>query len=536
MSGMIRLVILALLISVGLIGYSCTDQADSVDGEGAQQVLRRGNGAEPQTLDPARADDFHSFHILADVYEGLVASAADGSLIPGVAEHWDVSDDGRTMRFTLREDARWSNGDAVVAGDFVRAIRRVVDPATAAPYATLLESIENFGAVRSGSADSSELGVEAVDERTLEIRLDQPTGHFMSILAMAVAYPIHSSVTPDTLGDPETFVGNGAYVLVARQTLGSIRLRRNEHYWDADNVSIPEVEFLPIEDETSEMNMYRAGELDITYTIPPASFGMLKETIPDEVRVAPRLAFYYMAFDLTQPPLDNPALRRALSMAADRRQLVELIGRGEPPAYGFVPTGVANHVAAPYEWQELSDNERIARAREAYAEAGYSDENPLTLKLTYDASSIHETIAVAVSGMWQDALGVVIELDKREFRWMLDIRDQRDEWDIMRFAWLGDYNDPMTFLEIFRSDSPQNLSRYANSDYDELLDQALVELDPARRLELMTEAEQMVLSGYPVAPMYYFVSKHLVSPNVGGFEYNSLDRHPSRFLTLGASD
>ncbi len=536
MSGMIRLIILALLILGGLGGCSCSDQSNSVDGEGAGQVLRRGNGAEPQTLDPARADDYQSFHILADIYEGLIAPAADGRLIPGVAEDWDVSDEGRTMRFTLREDARWSNGDAVVAGDFVRGLQRVVNPATAAPYASLLEPIENFGLVRSEDADISELGVEAIDELTLEIRLDQPTSHFMSILSLAVAYPIHSSVTADTLGDPDTFVGNGAYVLVSRQTLGAIRLRRNEHYWDADSVSIPEVEFLPIEDETSEMNMYLAGELDITYAIPSANIGNLREEIPDQVRIAPRLGFYYFAFDMTQPPLDNPALRQALSMAVDRQQLVELIGRGEPPAYGFVPTGVSNHVNAPYEWAELSDDERIALAREAYAEAGYGDGNPASLKLTYNSGSTHETIAIAVKSMWEDALDIEIELDKREFGWMLDIRDQRDEWDIMRLAWLGDYDDPMTFLEIFRSDSPQNLARYSNPDYDELLDQALVELDPARRMELMTEAEQMVLSGHPLAPLYFYVSKHLVNPRVGGFEDNSTDRHLSRFLTLDAGD
>ena len=171
-----------------------------------------------------------------------------------------------------------------------------------------------------------------------------------------------------------------------------------------------------------------------------------------------------------------------------------------------------------------------------FVAAGYGDGNPASLKLTYNSGSTHETIAIAVKSMWEDALDIEIELDKREFGWMLDIRDQRDEWDIMRLAWLGDYDDPMTFLEIFRSDSPQNLARYSNPDYDELLDQALVELDPARRMELMTEAEQMVLSGHPLAPLYFYVSKHLVNPRVGGFEDNSTDRHLSRFLTLDAGD
>ena len=263
---------------------------------------------------------------------------------------------------------------------------------------------------------------------------------------------------------------------------------------------------------------------------------MLRETIPEEVRIAPRLSFYYMGFDMTQPPLDNRDLRRALSMAVNRRQLTLLIGRGELPAYGYVPTGTSNHVPAPYEWRVLNDAERMAEARAAYAAAGYSDENPLTLSLMFDNGSIHERVAVAVSSMWQDTLGVEIELEKREYIVMLDTRGRRDEWDIMRLAWAGDYDDPLTFLEIFRSDSSQNLAMYARDEYDELLDRASTEIDPARRLELMTAAEDMVLNDYPVAPLYFYVSKHLVKPHVGGFEDNALDRHPSRFLTLDAGD
>ena len=239
---------------------------------------------------------------------------------------------------------------------------------------------------------------------------------------------------------------------------------------------------------------------------------------------------------MTQPPLDNADLRRALSMAVDRRRLADLIGRGELPAFGYVPTGTSNHVPAPYEWRDLSDSDRISAARAAYAEAGYGDENPLTLTLVFDSGSIHERIAVAVSSMWEDALGVEIELDKREFAYMLETRDMRDEWDVMRLSWSGDYDDPMTFLQIFRSDSPQNLARYASPEFDELLDRAAVETDPGRRLELMTAAEETVLAGYPVAPLYFYVSKHLVKPYVGGFEDNALDRHPSRFLTLDAAE
>ena len=532
----LALTVILLLAALGVAGCG-NGSEDGASGETeSRQVLRRGNGAEPQTLDPARADTSEAFNILTDLYEGLLTLAADGQLIPGVAESQELSADGLTYRFTLRADARWSNGDPVVAEDFVRAFRRATDPETASGYADLLTPIQNFEAVRSDGADPSELGITAIDDRTLEIRLENPTGHFLSLLALPVTYPLHVSGTEDSFDDPEEFVGNGAYVLDSWQTLGVIRLTRNEHYWDAENVAIPTIEFFPIEDETAEMNMYRAGELDMTHAIPSASIAMLRESMADEVRIAPRLMFYYYGFDMTQPPLDNADLRRALSMAIDRRQLVQLIGRGELPAYSFVPPGTSNHTPAPYTWRDLSDSERIAEARAAYAAAGYGADNPLTLSLAFNTGSVHERIAVAVSSMWEDALGVEIELDKREFAYLLETRDLRDEWDILRLGWGGDYDDPLAILNIFRSDSPQNLARYANPEFDELLDQAAIETDPARRLELMTAAEEVVLNGYPLAPLYFYVSKHLVKPYVGGFEDNALDRHPSRFLTLDAAD
>ncbi len=351
-----------------------------------------------------------------------------------------------------------------------------------------------------------------------------------------MTYPIHASSTADTLGDPETFIGNGAYVLSRRQTLGVIGLSRNEHYWDAENVSIEQVEFYPIDDETAEMNLYRTGELDITHAIPSANVETLRQTIPDEVRIAPGKLFYYYGFDMTEPPLDDVNLRRALTMAVDRRQLVALIGRGEVAAYHYVPPSIANHVPAPYEWRDWSDADRIAEARAAYAAAGYGDANPLTLSLIYNTGSIHERIAVAVKAMWEDVLGVQIELNKMDIARVLELRDQLDKWEIMRLSWGADYDDPLSILEIFHSESDQNLARYASDEFDELLEQAMIEVDPARRLQLMTAAEQKVLNEYPLAPLYFYVSKHLVKPYVGGFEDNAIDRHPSRFLTLGAGD
>jgi oligopeptide transport system substrate-binding protein len=239
-----------------------------------------------------------------------------------------------------------------------------------------------------------------------------------------------------------------------------------------------------------------------------------------------------LAFDLTEPPLDNRLLRQALNMAIDRDRLVSLIGRGEQAAFGIVPPGVANHEGVRFAWQDLPAETRHKQAQELYRRAGYSDDMPLALRLTYDTGDIHERIALAVSSMWRDVLGIDISIRKLEWQYFLANRDNRAEWQVMRFAWSGDYDDASTFMNIFRSNDPQNLAAYANPDYDKLVADASAEQNDQRRAALMQNAEAMLLADYPIAPLYFYVSKHMVSPGITGFENNILDRHPSRFLSI----
>ncbi len=513
----------------------CGDSVDSASqaASDSRSIIYRGNGGDPGSLDPALAEDVHAFNILTDLYEGLVAESATGQLVPGVAESWTISGDGLVYTFALRAEARWSNGDPVTSPDFVRSFRRVANPDTASAYGFLLEPILNFAKVQNGSMSVDQLGVTAVDDRILEIRLAQPAPHLLSVLAMPIAFPTHNSTVANrAFADPDAFVGNGAYSLIAYNIGGTTRLRRNAMYWDAGSVNVKEVVYLPIVDPGTELNMYRAGELDITNTIPPAHIRSLQQERPDELRIAPSLALYYLAFDLTEPPLDNAVLRQALTMAIDREQLVSLIGRGEQPAFGIVPHGVAGHVGSGFSWRALSNEERLERARTLYQEAGYSIDTPLAIRYTYDAGDIHEKVALAVSSMWRDILGVEVSLDKREWQYFLQTRDKRTEWQVMRFAWFGDYNHASTFTNIFRSGDPQNLSAYANPEYDRLLVRASAESDIASRAAYMTKAESLLLADHPVAPLYFFVSKHLVRPGIAGFENNVLDRHPSKYLFL----
>jgi oligopeptide transport system substrate-binding protein len=509
------LLYLAILLNL----FACTHPNDS--DLASEQLLRRGNIEDPATLDPALAEDVHTFNVLLDLYEGLVAENARGELVPGVAESWSISDDGLLYTFVLRKTARWSNGEPVISSDFVRALGRAAAPETLAAYSFLLDPIED---------------VVAVDAATLTVLLAKPSPHFLGVLAMPIAFPIYGDGADATrFHEPGSFVGNGAYVLATRAAGRPIRLRRNTHYWDAASVQIAEIEYVPIADEVAELNMYRAGELDITGVIPSSHVQIVKRDLPDETRIAPSLAFYYFAFDLTEAPLDNRELRQALSMAIDREQLVALLGRGEQAAYGIVPPGVANHQGARYSWQDMAADDRADKAREVFERAGYGPNEPLQLKVTYDVGGVHEQIALAVSAMWHDVLGIEVVLEKKEWKYFLDTRENREQWQVMRFSWFGDYNDAATFTDIFHSASSQNLPHYSSAEYDEKTGQAASELNPETRATMMSEAEEILLDDYPVAPLYFYVSKHMVKRYVTGFEDNVLDRHPSKYLALEAN-
>lgn len=479
------------------------------NGSSSIQSLRRGNGGEPESLDPALAQDVHSFNVLIDMYEGLVAEAANGDLIPGVAAHWTVSEDGLVYSFKIRPTARWSNGDPVSGADFVRSLQRVIAPETASAYAFLLKPIASIAA-------------PAAD--TVEIRLSQPASHLLSVLSLPIAFPTHES------GDIR--ISNGAFTLVDHRVGGELRLQKNPKYWDASAVALDAVTYFPIVDPNAEFNMYRSGELDITNTIPSA---LVQTAITDygtETRIAPLLALYYLAFDLTEPPFDNSLLRQALTLAIDREQLTAVLGRGERAAYSVVPHGVDGYEGVAFDWQKLAKDQRERRAQELYARAGYSTENPLQIRYLYDADDVHEKIALMLSSMWRETLGVESTLEKREWNYFLATREQRSEWDVMRFAWSGDYNAADTFLNIFLSDNSQNLPGYRNVQYDSELASAAAQTDARSAATLMRDAEHRLINDYPVAPLYFYVSKHMVSPDVSGFEDSVVDRHPSRYLSI----
>ena len=443
----------------------------------------------------------------AGIFEGLVTDAADGSLIPGAAESWTISDDGRVYTFRLHPDGRWSNGDPVTAADFEYSLKRRVDPATLSEYSAILFPIENAEAVVAGELPPDRLGVRALDENTLEIRLHSPTPYLLGLLTHASAYPVHrpsvEAAGATGFARPGRLVGNGAFVLREWVVQSHIRLVRNREYRDDRSTRLDEVWFHPIDNYEAELQRYRTGAIDFTYDIPNRQVDWLRKNLSGELHIAPYLGSYYFGFNLTRPPFGNsPELRRARSLALDREILTgKVTGAGEIAAYTWVPP-VPGYESPVPEWAGWTQEERNAEARRLYAQAGYSGERPLRMQLLYNTDNNHRRLCVAMAAMWREVLGVQTELLNQEWRVFLQTRREKLDTQLFRAGWIGDYLDPYTFAEILHSRSGLNDMGYANPRYDALLEQASREADPVARFGLLAEAERLVLQDTPLIPLY----------------------------------
>lgn len=501
-------------------------------------TLHRGNGAEPETLDVHRSSGVPAANIQRDLFEGLIAEGADGSYIPGVAESWKLSDDGRVYTFSLRADARWSNGDPVTARDFAYAFGRAVDPAVGSDYAFILWPVLHAEEITKGQiSDLAELGVEVVDDRALKVTLKAPTPYFIGLLAHHQAFPVHRE-TIERHGDRWTRAGNlisnGAYRLVDWVPQSHIRLERNPHYWDAAKVRIDEVVYHPTEDKSTELRRFRSGELDVADDVPIDQISWIEKNLASQFHNTAYLGTYYYALNLTSPPFrDQPSLRNALALAIDREILTQKVTKaGEIPAYAWVPPGVNDYVGAKVGWESLPAADRISRARQLYADAGYSKVNPLEVQILYNTSDNHKRIAIAIAAMWKQALGVKTELVNQEWKVYLATR-RAMQFQVVRSGWIGDYNDANTFLELLKGDvGSMNPAGYVNPEYDALLRKAERETDLEVRSGLMMKAESMLLKDLPIIPIYHYTTQHLVSRRVNGWIDNVMDVHPTRHLSL----
>lgn len=502
----------------------------------AVQILRRGNGTEPETLDPHRAEGVTAANVLRDLFEGLVTEAPDGTLIPGAAASWTVSDDGLVYTFRMQPDGRWSNGDPVTADDFVYGLQRSADPATLSEYSAILYPLDNAAEVVAGKLPPERLGARAIDAQTLELRLHSPTPYLLGLLTHASTYPVHRKSVEQhgaRFARPGNLVSNGPFRLGEWVVQSHIRLLRNPHYRDDAHTTLDEVWYYPVENAEAELNRYRAGQFDMTETVPARQIPWLRANLPEELHIAPYLGSYVFGFNTTQPPFrDAPKLRKALALALDREILTSKIsGAGELPAYSWVPP-VSGYTQQIPDWAGWTQAERNAEAQRLYSSAGYSASRPLRMQLLYNTESNHRRLAVAMAAMWREVLGVETELLNQEWQVFLQTRRSRLDTQLFRYGWIGDYNDPYTFAEILESRHGLNDMGYSNPRYDALLAAAAREADPARRMDTLAEAERVMLEDMPIIPLYFYVSKKMVKPWVAGLEPNIMDHHHSRHLRI----
>jgi oligopeptide transport system substrate-binding protein len=494
------------------------------------------NGGDPTSLDPHKVSGDWENRIVGDIFEGLVTDDSGALPMPGMATSWDISDDGLVYTFHLREGAVWSDGEPVVASDFAFALRRLMDPATAANYAYLQFPIKNAEAINAGDiTDLALLGVNALDESTLEITLENPTAYFLTALTHYTAYPVPEHVVTEH-GDDwvklENIVVNGPYRPVEWVPGGHVKTVINENWYDTASLNIDETFFYKLEDQSAALKRYRAGEFDILTGFPKDQYEWIKENLPGQAHVAPFAGLYYYVMNHNQPPFDDVRVRTALSMAVKRELIGPVIlGTGELPAYSWVPPGMANYTDEPayVGWKDLSDGEKTAKAKALIAEAGFGPDNPLSVQLRYNTNENHKRIAVAIAAMWKQ-LGVKVELYNTETK-VHYAELQENQLEIARAGWLADYNDPVNFLELLKDGVPYNYGRYNNAEFNDLLDQAQVETDLAKRAEILKRAERIAMDEAAAIPIYYYLSENIVSPKITGFEDNAFDIHRTRWLT-----
>jgi len=491
----------------------------------SKQEIVRHIKDEPASLDPLKAVGLPEIQVMRDLFEGLTNQDARGNIVPGVAQSWS-SNDNKSWIFTLRKDARWSNGEPVTAQDFVYSWQRVVDPKNSSPFAwfAALSGIENAEAITKGEMPATKLGVTAIGASQLKVTLSRPVPWFPAMVANAAMYPVSQKVIEqqgENWTAPGKLVGNGAYQLESRVVNEKIVLVRNPHYWNDKQSVLTKVTFIPINEESSATKRYRAGDIDITESFPKNMYALLKRSLPGEVYTPDQLGTYYYAFNTQKGPTADVRVRKALSWSIDRRIIAEkVLGTGEKPAWHFTPDVTAGFTPQQSYLQQHSQQELNAQAKALLTAAGYGPAKPLHLTLLYNTSESHQKIAIAVASMWKKSLGVDITLQNQEWKTYIDSRNSGN-FDVIRASWVGDYNEPSTFLSLLTSSHSGNIARFKSADYDAVLNKASNETSPAARNADYNKAEQIIADQVPIAPLYQYTNGRLIKPWVKGYPINN---------------
>ncbi|MBS0472220.1 MAG: peptide ABC transporter substrate-binding protein [Proteobacteria bacterium] len=503
------------------------------------RTLNRGNGAEPDTLDPHKASGNWENNIIGDMFIGLMTDAADGSAMEGAAESFTASPDGLVYTFKLRNHV-WSDGVPVTAHDFVYSYRRMADPKTAAQYVSILYPIKNMEAAAAGKVPPDQVGARAIDDHTLELTFAYQVPYIRELLTHYASFGVPRHVV-EKYGEgwtrPGNMVSNGPYVLKNWVSNDHVQLTKNPRFFDAANVAIDNVYFYPTQDSSAALKRYRAGEFDlVTDSVPPQQINWLRKYMPHDLHVTPYILTEYLQFNVHRKPFDDPRVREAISLVIDREIMVEKVTRaGEQPGYAFVPSGLPGYTSAELRFRHLPMAARVARARKLLAEAGFTPSNPVTFDLNTSNTTEGRLVSVALQGMWSGA-GIQARLMPYDSQIHYNMLRKRD-FTVTLAGWIADYRDAKNYLMLLQSTTTDlNYGGYSNPAYDTLVAASDNEHDPAAREELLRRAEQLALDDVAIAPVYFGVARNLVSPQIRGFADNNVNIHRTRFLALDRND
>jgi oligopeptide transport system substrate-binding protein len=529
--------IAALLISVFVLSIGLT--GCSTKGVTTSKVLKVNDATEPGTLHPGKAETTNETWILNHVFEGLMKKDIKGNNVPGMAKEYKMSADGLTYTFTLRDGLKWSNGDALTANDFEYAWKYVLDPATASPYSYVFYYIkggEEYNTTTETDAAKlktlrDDVGVKATDDKTLTVVLKSPTAFFLDLCAFASYVPVDSKLQDSNAtwaNEAATYVSNGPFKITEWAHKSKVVVKKNDNYYDKDKIKLDEIDFAMVEDSATAWQMYKSGQLDLGYTLPAEVVAQLKTANDKELHIAADLSFYYYEFNNTKKPFTNVKIRQALSMAIDRKAIVENVTQGgQIPAYGAVPPGIIldgkDFRVATVDTKYFTED--IAKAKTLLAE-GLKEENLTSLSFTllYNTDANHKKVAEAIQDMWSKNLGVSITLENVEMKVKRD-REKAFEYDVCRSGWQGDYIDPMTFMDLYKTKNPENNSGFSNTVYDGFINDANATNDNAKRLGLFQSAEKVLMDQMPVMPIYYYTKPYALKSTVKGV-YEIVNRYP----------
>lgn len=532
-------VFFALVTCVTFVGSGCgKKQNGSGNGDnGGRKILQFGNGSEPQDLDPQTVTGVPEHKLHLAFFEGLVSEDAQLNVRPGVAERWEVSPDGLVYTFHLRADAKWSNGDPVTADDFVQSFKRMITPSLGAEYSYMLWHIVGAEDYNNRKlSDFSQTGFKALDPRTLQLTLRQPTPFLLHALNHHAWYPVPIKVVEKFGGlerkstawtRPENFVGNGPFILKEWRPNQKIIAVRSPHYWDRASVKLDEIHFHPVELADTEERMFRTGQLHITNEVPLTKIAVYQRERADSIRIDPYCGVYFYRFNVKHKPFDDVRVRRALALALDRESLVKNVTlAGEKPAYSIVPPDTLGYVS------RHAFKADLAEARRLLAEAGYPEGKGFPkIELLYNTLEKHRVIAEAVHQMWRQNLGIDITLFNQEWKVYMDALSQVN-FQMSRGGWIADYVDPHVFFDLWQTGSGNNRTNWSSPEFDRLLHVALDSKDDKARFAVYQQMEKLFLEEMPVIPLYFYTHARLVSPKVKHYYTTLVDNFPWKDVDL----